>query len=145
MKGNRIFLVIMLLLIGSTAVFGAEYGDALDGLDAVGAKGTTIVATFGDMFLTIAGWGLLLGFPVGAYWMGYAFFKKQDERNETSASAAMTHAKAGFTALIGAFVGSMLFIMVFTKLLHLDEAYSTTAGQKASMGTIVKKVLKLAT
>jgi len=143
MKRNKMFLAFVLLLIGSTAVFGAEYGDALDGLDTVGAKGTTIVATFGDMFLTIVGWGLLLGFPVGAYWAGYSFFKKQDERNESSASAAMTHAKAGFTALIGAFVGSMLFIMVFTKLLHLDEAYSTTVGQKASMGTIVKKVLKL--
>jgi len=143
MKKNKMFLAFVLLLIGSTAVFGAEYGDALDGLDTVGAKGTTIVATFGDMFLTIVGWGLLLGFPVGAYWAGLSFFKKQDERNESSASAALTHTKAGFVALIGAFVGSMLFIMVFTKLLHLDEAYSTTAGQKASMGTIVKKVLKL--
>jgi len=145
---NKKLLLALVLILGASALFGAtsttvpSYTTALDGIDKVGTSGTTIIKSFGKMFLTLVGWGLMLGFPAGAYYAGLSYFKKQDERNDSSVSASLTHAKAGFMAIIGAFAGSMLFIMIFFKLLHLDQAYGTVA-QPANSGTVVKKVLGL--
>lgn len=143
MKKSKIIKLLIVLTLFATFAFGAnDYSAGLDGLDVVGTKGTTTISAFGNMVLTFAGWALLLGLPFGAYKSAYAHFKKQDERNENDSSSAMTQAKSAFIALIGAFVASMLFIMIAKNVLHLDEAYGSV-GNPASSGTIIMKVLKI--
>ena len=143
MKKRKLILIVAYLTLFTSVAFANDYSAGLDGLDTVGTKGTATISAFGNMILTFAGWALLLGLPFGAYKTAYSYFKKQDERNENDSSSAMTQGKSAFFALIGAFVASMLFIMIAKNVLHLDEAYGTP-GNPATSGTIILKVLRLA-
>lgn len=139
---KRLLFIVALFLVLGVDGFASNYVDALDGLSNVGQSGTYIVSSFGRMLLTIAGWGLFIGFPFAAYKSALSYFKKQDERDDSSASSALTQAKAGGMALVGAFVGYMMFLMIFINLMHLDEAWGTK-GVSATTGQVVVKILGL--
>lgn len=101
----------------------------------------TIVPLLGSLALTLFAWLLLLGLPIGGYYVAYRQFKKNDERNETDTSGVLTHAKASGISLVAFVMGLFLFQLIYINGLNLDKAIGGSSS--ANFGTVAVKVLSL--
>lgn len=124
-KHYKTIFILGVLLLGS-ALFGANTsgnaGSVLDELKNFFADLSDIIPLLGKLALTLFAWLCVLGVPIGSYFMAYRQFKKNDERNETDTSGAMTHAKASGLAFVGLVMGLMLFQLVFINGMGVDTA-----------------------
>jgi len=118
MKSN---IVKILLMLGLVAV-AANAGD-YSGLDDASELMETSENTMGQAISFLAfifGWLILLGAPIGAYYLGYKHFKEKDEQDRSgSTNTAMIHGKAMVLSLLAIIVATMLFTFLFVKQFHV--------------------------
>ena len=131
---NNKLLKILLMLGIIAAVANAGDYTGLEDADELMATTENTVGK-GISFLAFGfGWLLMLGAPIGAYYLGYKHFKEKDEQDRSgSTNTAMIHGKAMVISLVAIILATMLFTFIFVKQLHVG---TTTADA-------IKKVLKI--
>ena len=130
--------ILLGFVIGISAFAGVDSSSS--GYQGLNEANTLMSNTEGTMSKAIAfasfifGWILIIGFPIGGYYLGYKHFKEKDEQDRSgNPNTAMIHAKGAIIAIIAAIAGALLFEFVYVKTLNVDTSF----------GSALKKVLKI--
>jgi len=133
MKKSLFRIGFILVLIVGVSAFAGDYQGLADANALMDTTQTTMSKAIGFAAF-IFGWVLLLGFPIGAYYLGYKHFKEKDEQDRSgNPNTAMIHVKAGVISLVALIMGTMIFTFIFVKTLNVDN----------NVGTAITKVLKI--
>ncbi len=140
-KGLRVALILG-IIVAPNLLFGAGYEEFLDKFEVFIESILKIFPLLVKLLLMFFAVTCLAIVPIGAYMLALRHFKKNDERNDSDASATTTHAKALAMAIMGFLMGMFLFQVVAIYGMGLDEAIGG-GGTPASYGKILTAVLML--
>jgi len=134
MKNTLFKLGVIFIILFGVSALAQQPGTPSGGGDYTGLSdaNTLMATTQGTVSKAIGfagfifGWVLLLGFPIGAYYLGYKHFKEKDEQDRSgNANTAMIHVKAGVIAIVALIMGTMIFTFIFVKTLKVSNDTST--------------------
>ena len=128
MKNKIMKILALMLLLTGVASFGATKYQALSDATTLMTDTQTTVSQAIGLGGFAFGWILLLGFPLGGYYLAYKHFKEKDEQDRSgNANTAMVHAKAGSISLVALIAGSLVFTFLFVNTLNVGTNFKTAA------------------
>lgn len=139
LKKSFIPVFTLLLLAVPSLLFGADEGFAsfFTTFKELLSNISEIIPLLVKLGLMLFAVVCLFVIPYASYMLSFRYNKKQDERNDTDSSGAMTHAKSASMALVGLLGGLILFH--FVTIIGLD--LGTVVG--GGFGKVLVAILSL--